>query len=57
MIEMVTEYFIPGILTTKGISKVTQYDFDMPYMKVTPRRVKVPSQEDDLGGISGLDSI
>ena len=57
MAEMGAEDLIPRIITTGEISEVIKYDSGMQYLIGNPCHVKLPSQEDDLGGIAGLEDI
>ena len=54
---MGAEDLIPRIIMTEAISEVTQYDSGMQYLIGNPCHVKLPSQEDDLGGIAVLETI
>ena len=40
-----------------SISRLSQYDFKTEYFSVTPKQVKLLSNEDDCKIISGLESI
>ena len=54
---MGTEDLIPRIITSKAITEVTQYEFSMPFLILTPHNVKLPSQVYYLVGILGLGAI
>ena len=38
-------------------SELFQYDFNTEYLTVNPKHVKLPCNEEDLTGISGLKTI
>ena len=54
---MGARYLITRVFTSEAIYEVTQYNFDVSSHTATPRYVNLPSQEDDLRGISGLESM
>ena len=50
-------YLIPRVLTTYSIMEVSKYYFDMAYIAVSPKHVKLTFQEKDNRVVAGLDAI
>ena len=51
------EDIIARVLTSNAVSEASQYNFDMEKISVTPKNIKLPNDEDNHKGISGLEEI
>ena len=45
------------VLTSDTISQVSQYEFNMEKLTVSPKHVKLPRSEEYCRGIAGIDTI
>ena len=57
LVDVGSQYLLPKVLTLDVTTVVSQYEFKIEYLTISPKHVKLPSQEEDLKGIAGLGDI
>ena len=54
---MGAQYLLSRFLTPNKITEVSQYNFNMKSLTVSPKNIRLTSQKQDLKVISGLKAI
>ena len=55
--ELGAEDLSSRVLTADAISEATQYNFNIENLTVTTKHVRLPSNDEDLTGIYGLENV